>query len=89
MAPSDSAAACPELAEFICATIAQACNAKPATITPATNVLDAGMDSLTLVSVFAQVETVYGIELSTDDTLGLLEAVTIADLIERLEALRG
>lgn len=86
---ADSARAHSGLALLLCETIARACNLEPAAVTLRTHVLDTGMDSLTLVSVLAQVEAVYELELASEDTLGLLEAATVAELVERLEGLVG
>lgn len=84
--PRDAAPAHPELADLLRVTIAQACNLEPASVTGAMSMLELGLDSLTLVSVLAQLEAVYGLELTGDETLPLLEAATVGALIEHLEA---
>jgi len=47
--------------------------------------LELNMDSLTLVSVLTQVEAVYEVELTPDETLGLIEASRVSQLIDQLE----
>lgn len=74
------------LNELVCTTLARACNRDPGEIFPRTRMLDLNMDSLTLVSVLAQVEAVYGIELTADDTLGMMEAAFVSDVVDRVAA---
>jgi len=75
-----------DLAEFLCAAIAQAANRDPAAIGAATPLLDLDLDSLTLVSVLSQIEAVYGIELEPEEIMSMLEASRIGDLAARIEA---
>jgi acyl carrier protein len=49
--------------------------------------LDLAVDSLTLVSVLAQVEAVHGIEVTLDDTLALMTAPLVSDFAGRVAAL--
>lgn len=74
----------PDITEFLCTTLALACNREPETLSPLNSLSDINIDSLTLISVFAQFEAVYDVTLTEDDTLALLEALRIADLCERL-----
>lgn len=76
-----------DLQEFVCSTVAQACSVDRDRIDARTNLLDLGIDSLTLVSVFAQIEAVYDVELTPDEILSMLEAPTIADLVVCMERL--
>lgn len=74
------------MTELVCATIALACNRAPADVAPETSLLELDLDSLTLVSVLTQVEAVFELELDADETLALLEAALVSDLVARLEA---
>ena len=73
------------LSEFVCSTIAQACNRPSYSVSLEANMLELNMDSLTLVSVLAQVEAVYEVELTPDETLRLIEASRVSELIDQLE----
>jgi acyl carrier protein len=73
--------------EFVCATLAQACNRDRREISPDTQMRDLNMDSLTLVAVLAQVEGVYEIELTIDDVLSMIEATSVSELAELLAGL--
>lgn len=77
----------PDLATFVCSTIALACNRDPASVSPRAGLLDLHMDSLTLVSVLAQVEAVYEVSLTPEDTLALVSVTHVSDLIGGLEAI--
>jgi acyl carrier protein len=77
------------LSEFLCSTIALACNRERLAVSPETSLLELCMDSLTFVSVLAQLETIFAFELSPDDILALFEADNVADLTERVGLLRA
>jgi acyl carrier protein len=79
----------PEVASFVCSTIALACNRDPGSVALDTSLLDLNMDSLTLVSVLAQVEAVYEVSLDTDDVFALIEAARVSDVVSRLEGIVG
>jgi len=72
-----------DLVEFVCSTIALACNRSA--VEPQARLLDLNMDSLTFVSVLAQIEAVYDVELDPDERLELLTAVQVSELIGRLQ----
>lgn len=76
-----------ELVAWLCPTIARACHLEPARVTAQSSILDLGLDSLTLVSVLAQIEIAHAFELSPDETLALLEATDIRSLARRLAAI--
>ncbi|HEY8520082.1 MAG TPA: acyl carrier protein [Gammaproteobacteria bacterium] len=78
----DSAAT--SLTGFVCDALAQACSRDRRDVSPDTRMLELDVDSLTLVSVLAQVEAVYGIELTPEDTLAMMEAAAVSDLADRL-----
>ena len=71
--------------EFVCSILALAANKDPTSIQPQTNLLDLNLDSLSLVSVLAQVEAVYAVQLTPDEILELIGSVRIADLVDDLE----
>ncbi len=76
-----------DLEDFIQTTVAQACNVDRETVRPDTPLLDLNIDSLALVSVFAQVEAVYDLELTPDEILSMLEAPRVSDLVTCLREL--
>jgi len=47
--------------------------------------LDLNMDSLALVSVFAQFEAIYQVEFTSDDLLSLFQAVDVAAIVKTLK----
>jgi len=71
--------------EFVCSTLALACNQDRATIHPQTSLFELNLDSLSLVSVLAQVEAVFTVQLTPDEMLRLIGASRIADLVNDLE----
>jgi acyl carrier protein len=75
------------LGDMICTSLAQACKRARREVSLETQMLDLDVDSLTLVSVLAEVEAVYGIELTPDDTLTMIEADVVSDLVERLSSI--
>jgi len=75
-----------DLSEFVRAAIAQAANLDAAAVSGETHLLDLNLDSLTLVSVLAQVEAVHGIELEPEEILSMLEASRVLELVSRIEA---
>jgi len=75
-----------QLSAFVCTAIARAVNRDPATVRPDTVLLELDLDSLTLVSVLAQVEAVHEIELTPEVILSLLEATRVSELVSRIEA---
>jgi len=77
------------IAELVCTAVAHACGRGRHEITLDAQMADLVMDSLTLVSVLAQAEAVYGIDLDPDDTLSMMEAERVADLVDRLAAVVG
>lgn len=76
----------PPVSDFVCSTIALASGRERSSVRPETTMIELNMDSLTLVSVLAQVEIVYELELTADDTSMLLEATRVADLVRALES---
>jgi acyl carrier protein len=70
--------------DFFCSTIASVCGLDIGEITPKSALLDLSIDSLTLVSLLANAEAIYGIELAEDDLHGFLEATDVAGLATRL-----
>ena len=79
----------PDVASFVCSTVALACNRDPASVALDTNLLELNMDSLTLVSILAQVEAVYEVSIDTSEVFALIEAARVADLVNRLEGIIG
>lgn len=77
------------LSEFLCSTIALACNADANSISPATKMMDLNIDSLTFVSILAQVEAVFEIEILPDDIIDLLEADCVDDVLASIASMTG
>lgn len=69
------------LAEFVRRVLAVACGIDAAALDDCTELADLGLDSLTLVTVLAQVEAVYGVDFSTADTLAALGASNVTELL--------
>jgi acyl carrier protein len=73
--------------ELVCTMLVQVCGRDRCDISLDSRMLDLAVDSLTLVSVLAQVEVVYGIEVTLDDALALKEAPLVSDFVGRVAAL--
>lgn len=73
-----------ELRNFVCSTIALACNRDPLTVVPETTMWELNIDSLTFVAVLTQVQAVYEFELGPDTFLILFQADSVAELVESL-----
>ncbi len=69
------------VAEFVYSSLAQACRCARGQISPDTQMLDLDVDSLTLLSVLAQVEAAYGVELTPDDTVTIIGAASVSDVV--------
>lgn len=76
-----------DIAEFVCATLALACRKERGAVDLRTNFLELNVDSLTLVSVLAQVEAVYAVELTPNQLLPLIEARNVSELVGRLKVI--
>ena len=76
-----------DIAGTLCLLLAEACNVESSVVSPRTDLLQLNIDSLTLVSVLTQLETIYGFELSPDDILRFLEVSVVADMLDRLKSL--
>lgn len=72
------------LPAFVRSTIATTCNVDESTLQAPCRLADIGLDSLSLVSIVSQIETLYGRTLTMSETLDLMNADTVGDLVERL-----
>jgi acyl carrier protein len=72
------------LQEFVQSAVARACNIDPAALNPQTQLSDIGLDSIALVAIVSQLETAYDLRMSAVDTLDLMTAVTLGELVEQL-----
>lgn len=79
----------PDIGELVCSAVAQASNVSPSAVTAESRLLDLNLDSLALVSVLAQFEAVYDVELHPDEILSMLEASTVAEIIALLKERLG
>ena len=69
------------LREFVLTTLAAAANVERRALSEDTNVLDLGIDSLTLAAVVAQIEIQYGCEIPVDQLYLLIDAPLVRDLL--------
>jgi acyl carrier protein len=74
-----------DLFEFVCEAIAQASNVDRGLVNADSRLLDLHVDSLAIVTVLAQVEAIYDVELTPEDVISTLELQTVADVLVRLE----
>ncbi len=70
------------LESVVCEMIARACNFQHAVVSPNDSVYDLGLDSMSVTSVLAELETLYGVEFSADQIMEILQAPLVRDLIE-------
>lgn len=73
-----------DLASFVTVRLAEACGVPVERLTPETSLLELDLDSLTLVSVLTQLEAAYGVELTREAIIAVLEAATAGELVTRL-----
>jgi len=76
-----------DLSAFVRSTIGQACNCPVESVAPSTPLVTLSLDSLTFVSLVAQVEAIYGVEVTSEETLSLMECGRVSDLVDRLQEL--
>jgi len=69
------------LDEFVLSALAKACGGEPGSIRPESCVLDLGIDSVKMVALVGQVESVFGLRFSTEDILEFFIAERVSDLI--------
>jgi acyl carrier protein len=75
--------------ELILDTFCAACNRERSALAPQTSLEELGLDSLSLMSVLSQVQFACGVQLNDDQTLHLLNATTVADIVVRFIELAG
>jgi hypothetical protein len=78
-----------DLSSFVCDAIRRSCNNPGETISLATPMAALSLDSLMLVSLVAQVQTIYEVELSPAEIVSLVESYRVSDLVGRLQELVG
>ena len=69
--------------------IADACNLSAAEITVDMNIQDLGLDSWAITAIVAQLEAAYGIEVSTDQLIDLMQAEFVRDFVALVERMTG
>src|SRR5690606_13915400 len=70
--------------EFVVSAIRRATYVAPSQVSSKSTLEELCIDSLALVSIVAQFEAVYGVELSTDVALDLAQVEDVAELCERM-----
>lgn len=75
--------------EFVVSAIRRATYVAPSQVSSKSTLEELCIDSLALVSIVAQFEAVYGVELSTDVALDLAQAEDVAELCERMRRCLG
>jgi acyl carrier protein len=78
-----------DLSAFVCSAIGQACNCPVEAVTPSTPLVTLNIDSLTLVALVAQVEAIYGVDLSAEELISLTDCARVSDFVDRLKELMG
>jgi acyl carrier protein len=71
--------------ELLRSALAHACGVEAASIVPQSDMLELGLDSLSLVYVLTLMETACGCDLTSEDMLGMLEASSVEELADALE----
>jgi acyl carrier protein len=75
------------LEEFVLTRIAQACHLDRSAVSPETNLLGIGLDSLTQQSIISQVETSFDVEFTADETFELFNAECVCDFVRIVQQL--
>jgi acyl carrier protein len=70
-----------QIDRFVRETVAEATALDAASLPASTRLLDANMDSLTLVAIVTRIETAYGTTFDTDEIAELLHAYTVGELV--------
>jgi acyl carrier protein len=73
-----------QLRDTVVDAFCSACACERSQLTPATPLLDLGLDSLNLSTVLAQVDATYALDLSDQELFELLRSDTVGDLIQRV-----
>jgi acyl carrier protein len=74
-----------ELDEIVVSAIAVACNIERSAIAVDANMLELGIDSITMTAIVAQVQASYDVQLETDDVVELLNAPRVADVLSLMK----
>jgi acyl carrier protein len=69
------------LAALVRRALGAACSVDACGLDDRTELADLNLDSLTLVTVLAQIEAVYGVDFSTADTLDAFGAADVGELV--------
>jgi acyl carrier protein len=78
-----------DLDSFVHGAIRRACNNIVEAVDPATPMAALNLDSLTLVSLIAQVESVFEVQLTSEQIVALIESYSVGDLVGRLQEFVG
>lgn len=85
MTPLTGSSANTALADWLCGALATASRRERTEIGLHTSLWELALDSLSLVSIVAQVELVWGIELALEDVEAMLKSARVADILVVLE----
>ena len=85
MTPLTGSSANTALADWLCGALAAASRRERTEIGLHTSLWELALDSLSLVSIVAQVELVWGIELALEDVEAMLKSARVADILVVLE----
>lgn len=67
------------------AVLASACSRAASDISPESNLIDLGVDSLVLLSVMSQLELRLDLRLSEEDAATIVQMTTVAEIVALLE----
>ena len=73
------------LADWLCGALATASRRERTELALQTSLWELALDSLSLVSIVAQVELVWGIEVTVEDVEAMLKSARVADILVVLE----
>jgi acyl carrier protein len=71
-----------QIDHFVLETVADAAAVEVASLDQSTPLLEARMDSLTLVSIATRIEATYGAAFGADDLIEILRARSVGDISE-------
>jgi acyl carrier protein len=66
-------------------SIARSCNLDPAAVTADTDVLDIGLDSVSLMSILTHVEATYDFKMTPEYLGQIMEVATVRELAQIME----
>ncbi len=77
----------PDTSQTVVEAVARACHLDARAVSADTSVQDLGLDSMSLISVFSEIEAVYNVTFTAEQLIEMLQAATVSDLISSVRTM--